>query len=161
MRRALLVASLAVLLPAAGAAAQAHPDFSGTWKIDTARSDAPPGRRGQQMDMSGLVLAITQSAEVLTIRQTGMGPDRTMTFYLDGRKSTNAGPRGEMTSTSTWKGTELVTDGTMQADTPRGPMTMTMHEVRRLGQDGTEMTVTTTNDTPRGTMTRTMVFVRQ
>jgi hypothetical protein len=160
MRRTLLLFTLAAMIPAA-AAAQV-PDFTGTWKIDLIKSDAAPaGRGGQQMDMSQLTLTITQTAETLTIVQTGMGPDRTITYHLDGRESVNAGQRGEMKSTSRWDGATLVTDGVTHAETPMGAMTITTHEVRSLNKDGTEMTVTTTSDTPRGKMTRTTVFDRQ
>lgn len=159
MRRHVLLLALSAFLPLAAAAQT--PDFTGTWKVNLSKSDAPPGRGGQQMDRSNLTLAITQTAETLTIRQTGMGPDRTMTFFLDGRESVNTGMRGEMKSTSTWDGAVLVTEGVTNAETPMGPRTMTTREVRSLSADGKVMTVTTTSDTPRGQMTRTTVFDRQ
>jgi hypothetical protein len=161
MRRLLSLFALAALLGTPAANAQT-PDFSGTWKIDLIKSDAAPaGRGGQQMDMSRVMLTITQTAETLTIVQTGMGPDRTLVYYLDGRESVNAGQRGEMKSTSKWDGNALVTDGVTNAETPMGAMTISTHEVRTLSKDGKEMTVTTTSDTPRGKMTRKTVFDRQ
>lgn len=160
MPRTLPLLTLVTLLLASPAGAQT-PDFSGTWKINVSKSDTPPGRGGQQMDLSQLTLTITQTAETLTIVQTGMGPDRTITYRLDGSESVNAGQRGEMKSTSKWDGATLVTDGVTNAETPMGAMTITTHEVRSLSDDGTEMTVTTTSDTPRGKMTRKMVFDRQ
>jgi len=161
MRRTLLFLALAAMIPAAGATAQDHPDFSGTWKINLIKSDAPPSRGGQQMDMSGLTLTITQTAEVLTIVQAGMGPERTTTYYLDGRESTNAAMRGEMKSTSKWDGDQLVTDGSATMQTPNGERTVTSKEVRSLSKDGKTMTVTTTTESPMGTRTRKTVFDRQ
>lgn len=161
MRRTLLFLALTSMIPAAGATAQDHPDFSGTWKINLIKSDAPPGRGGQQMDMSGLTLTITQTAEVLTIVQTGMGPERTTTYYLDGRESTNAAMRGEMKSTSTWDGDQLLTNGSATMQTPNGERTVTSKEVRSLSKDGKTMTVTTTTESPMGTRTRKTVFDRQ
>lgn len=162
MRRILLFLALAAIIPAAGAAAQGPPDFSGTWKINLIKSDAAPaGRGGQQMDMSGLTMVITQTAEMLTIVQTGMGPERTTTYYLDGRESTNAAMRGEMKSTSTWDGAQLVTNGSATMQTPNGERTITVKEVRTLGKDGKTMTVTTTTDTPMGARTQKRVFDKQ
>lgn len=160
MRR-LLLCTLAILFATPAASAQT-PDFSGTWKINLIKSDAAPaGRGGQQMDMSGLTLVITQTAEAFTIVQSGMGPERTMTYYLDGRESVNAAMRGEMKSTSRWDGGDLVTDGSATMETPNGARTITTHEVRSLSKDGKTMTVTTTTDSPMGKRTSTRVFDRQ
>ena len=158
MRRTLLLLALAAL--PAGLLAQT-PDFSGTWKINMIKSDAPQGRGGQQMDMSGLTLTITQTAEALTIVQTGMGPERTTSYYLDGRESTNAAMRGEMKSTSTWDGEQLVTDGSATMQTPNGERTIKSKEVRSLSKDGKTMTVTTTTESPMGTRTNKRVFDKQ
>jgi hypothetical protein len=161
MRRTLPFLALAAIIPAAGATAQDPPDFSGSWKINLIKSDAPPGRGGQQMDLSKLMLTITQTAEALTIVQTGAGPDRTLTYYLDGRESTNAAQRGEMKSTSRWDADKLVTDGSATMETPNGPRTITTSEVRSLSKDGKTMTVSTTTESPMGTRTRKTVFERQ
>jgi len=161
MRRSLLLLTLAALLPISAAGAQT-PDFSGTWKINLIKSDAAPaGRGGQQMDMSNVMLTITQTAEQLTIVQAGMGPERTTTYYLDGRESTNAAMRGEMKSTSRWDGATLVTDGSATMDTPNGTRTITTTEVRSLSDDGKTLTVTTTSESPMGKRTNKRVFDKQ
>jgi hypothetical protein len=160
MRRTLVLLTLAALLPA-GAMAQT-PDFSGTWKINMIKSDAAPqGRGGQQMDMSNLMLTVTQTAEALTIVQTGMGQERTTTYYLDGRESTNRAGRGDMKSTSKWDGAKLLTEGSSTFEGPNGQVTMTMKDVRELSADGKTMTVTTTTDSPMGQRTRKTVFDKQ
>jgi len=162
MRRILLFLALAAIVSAAGATAQDHPDFSGTWKINVIKSDAAPaGRGGQQMDMSNLTLTITQTAELLTIVQSGLGPERTTTYYLDGRESTNAAMRGEMKSTSKWDADKLVTDGSATMQTPNGERTVTIKEVRTLSKDGKTLTVSTTTDSPMGARTQKRVFDRQ
>jgi len=162
MRRTLLFLALAALIPAAGATAQDHPDFSGTWKINLIKSDAPPaGRGGQQMDMSNVMQTITQTAEVLTVVQTGMGPERNLTYYLDGRESTNAAMRGEMKSTARWEANQLVIESTATMQTPNGERSITTKEVRSLSKDGKTMTLTSTTDTPMGTRTRKTVFDKQ
>ena len=162
MRRILTLLALAAMVSTAGAAAQT-PDFSGTWKINLIKSDAPPpGRGGQQMDMSNLMLTITQTAEAFTIVQSGMGPERTSTYFLDGRESTNPGMRGgDMKTTSTWDGAKLVTEGKATMEGQQGPMTMTWHEERTLSDDGKTMNVSTTTDTPMGKRTMKRVFEKQ
>jgi len=159
MRRTLFLLTLAALLPATVVAQT--PDFSGTWKINTIKSDAAPGRGGQQMDMSNVMLTITQTADAITIVQSGMGPERTVTYKLDGSESTNQMGRGEMKSTSKWDGAKLVTEGTSTFETPNGARTMTMKEVRELSKDGKTLTVTNTTDSPMGQRTRKTVFDKQ
>jgi hypothetical protein len=161
MRRILPFLLLAALVPATGVTAQDHPDFSGTWKINLAQSDAPPGRGGQPVDMSNLVLTITQTGEMITIVQSGLGPERTTTYYLDGRESTNTAMRGEMKSTSTWDGDQLVTKGSSTFQGPNGEVTVSIHEIRSLSADGKTMTVSTTTDTPMGQRTQKRVFDKQ
>jgi hypothetical protein len=160
MRRALLLLTLAALLPASAIAQT--PDFTGTWKINMIKSDAAPqGRGGQQMDLSKMVVAITQTAELITLVQSGTGQELTTSYYLDGRESTNAARRGEMKSKSKWDGDKLVTEGSATLEGPNGQMTLTMKEVRTLSGDGKTMTVTTTTDTPMGQRTRKTVFDKQ
>jgi len=160
MRRTLFLLTLAAVLPATVVAQT--PDFSGTWKINMIKSDAAPqGRGGQQMDMSSMMLTITQTAEMITIVQTGMGQELTTSYYLDGRESTNQARRGEMKSTSKWDGAKLVTNGSATFNGPNGEMTMTMKDVRELSKDGTTMTVTSTTDSPMGQRTRKTVFDKQ
>jgi hypothetical protein len=113
------------------------------------------------MDMSNLMLTVTQTAEALTIVQTGMGQERTTTYYLDGRESTNRAGRGDMKSTSKWDGAKLLTEGSSTFEGPNGQVTMTMKDVRELSADGKTMTVTTTTDSPMGQRTRKTVFDKQ
>lgn len=162
MRRILTYLTLAAAVSATDATAQA-PDFSGTWKINLIKSDQMPQRPGgQQMDMSNLMLTVTQTAEALTIVQSGMGPERTSTYFLDGRESTNPGMRGsDMKTTSKWDGAMLVTEGKATMEGQQGPMTMTLHEERVLSDDGKTMTVSTTTDTPMGKRTMKRVFEKQ
>jgi hypothetical protein len=161
MRRIPLYLALALTVPAAAATAQT-PDFSGTWKVNVIKSDAPPARGGQQIDMSNLMLTITQTAEMLTIVQSGMGPERTASYYLDGRESTNAGMRGgEMKTTSKWDGATLVTEGTANVQTQQGATTMSWFETRSVSDDGKTMTVSTTTDSPMGKRTMKRVFEKQ
>jgi arylamine N-acetyltransferase len=162
MMRSLLALSVAVTLATAPASAQARPDFSGIWKVNVSKSDAPPARPGGQApDMSQISVTITQAADSVVLVQAMGEQSRTVVHYLDGRESTNTTGRGTTKAKSHWEGSALITEGTMTATTPMGEMQMTTKEVRELSADGKTMTVTTTTDSPRGTMTRKTVFDRQ
>ena len=147
------------------AVAQQHPDFSGTWKINASKSDPPPqrgGGGGGGQQWAEMVVVITQTAEAITVEQTLGERTQTMSYYLDGRESTNAGMRGaQLKSTSTWDRAALVTAGSMNMDTPQGSMEIKTKETRTLSEDGKTMTVVTVSQTPRGERTRKTVFDRQ
>jgi hypothetical protein len=72
------------------------------------------------------------------------------------------GPQGgTLKMRSSWRGNVLVSEGRQDMDTPRGPLTVTIHEERSLSADGGTLTVRTVTRGPRGETTRTMVFERQ
>jgi hypothetical protein len=137
------------------------PDFSGAWKLNEAKTDAPmaggnSGRMGPPAE-----LFITQSDSKLVIEQKSAERSRLLTYYLDGRESKNPGMRGnEMVTKSTWVDNTIVTEGENTFATPNGEMKISTKEIRSLSSDGKSMTVLMTMVSPRGTMTRTMVYDR-
>ncbi len=160
MTRLLALTLAAVLGVAPAVVAQQRPDFSGTWRLNAEKSDAP-GRPGGEA-MQNLTVTIVQTGDSLVIAQTVGGQGRTIVQYFDGKPHTGPGARGgTMTSTSRWDGGSLVSEGSMNMETPRGAMAVTFKETRTLSADGKTMTVVTTNETPRGERTRTMVFEKQ
>lgn len=157
MRALVVVAGLTLV--AAPLTAQ-NPDFSGTWKLNTEKSDPAPGRGGGMMGMGDL--KITQSGGKLVIEMSMGERSRTMTYNLDGSESRNPGMRGnEMVTKSHWDGQTLVTEGENTITTPNGEMTVKTKEVRSLSADGKTMTVVATSTTPRGERTRTTVYDKQ
>lgn len=159
----LTVAAFAALSLLAGPASAQKPDFSGTWKLNTEKSDsmAPPrggsaGAGGGQRP--GGIGGMRPTEFFITHSDSG---DRTMllTYYLDGRESKNPGMRGnEMTTTSTWVDNTIVTTGENTFTTPMGEMTIKSHEVRSMSDDGKTLTIVSTATTPRGEMTRKTVY---
>ena len=146
-------------------------DFSGTWTLDRDASDLPQGRFGDGGGGSGrrgpgggmrmgaaAIVVITQSDGELAIEQQGERGSRTITYRLDGNETTNAGPRGDMTTASRWDGAALVTTGSQQFSTPRGDFTMEITQRRMLSDDSQTMTVEATRTTPRGDITMTLVY---
>jgi hypothetical protein len=166
-------------------AAQDHPDFSGTWILDKAKSDrprspSPPsavGRGAESLrsrsaptaDRSGqsdagrsvddLTVTIVQTADELTISGTD-GSHRV--HPMDGSKAAHKGVNGgEMVSTLKWKGRDLVIESEQPIPLEHGLTgKIEVREVRKLSADGKVMTVETTVRTPGGNQTTKRVFNR-
>jgi hypothetical protein len=137
------------------ARAQTHPDFSGTWTLDEAKSDpAPAGRGGGRGRGAGLgagaggPVVITQTASDITIGGN--------TYKFDGSETTITGGRGgEARAKASWDAARLVITTSRDA---RG-MSIATWEVRSLSADGKVMTVETTLTGPQGgTGSRKTIF---
>jgi hypothetical protein len=157
MRRVLLTALVAAVIIPFTARAQSKPDFSGTWTLDTAKSDpAPQGRGGGGMGAGSVT--IKQTGTELAITSEGRQGPQTMTYKLDGSESSNEvmGRGGAQTvkSKAKWDGASLVVETTRDFN----GMTITTKEVRRL--DGKDMIVEVTAQTPQGEQKRKMVYTK-
>ena len=164
MKRTLaLVTALAVVL-AVGVMAQGKTDFSGTWKRDAARSDAPQmgrgGPGGGAPPAGDITLTIAQTATEITIERK-MGETAQKSVYkLDGSESVNPSMRGgDVKSKAKWDGANLVIESTQTMSMGGNEMTINSKEIWSLGADGA-ITVETTRSTPRGDMTSKTVYVK-
>src|SRR6476619_2244073 len=115
MRRVMLLALIGAIVLPFSARAQGKADFSGTWTLDTAKSDpAPQGRGGG--GGGGGTQTIKQTGTELAVTTEGRQGPQTMTYKLDGSESTNQvmGRGGAQTvkSTAKWDGSSLVIDTT-------------------------------------------------
>jgi hypothetical protein len=158
MRRVLLAAMVAAVVIPFTARAQGKPDFSGTWTLDTAKSDpAPQGRGGGGGAAS---VTIKQTGAELAVTSEGRQGPQTMTYKLDGSESTNQvmgrGGAQAVKSTAKWDGASLVIETTRDFN----GMTITSKEVRRLDNGGKEMHVETTTQTPQGEQKRKVVYTK-
>jgi hypothetical protein len=146
MMRAVVV----VLMLGATSIVQAQaPDFSGTWRLDEAKSKvlATAGMFGLIAAGAPKTLHITQPANgtIVIESQVNEGHSR---IYKPGRdSSTPAGQGGAVTVTSKWEGKTLVSEGAFKA--PNGDTT-SVKEVLSLA-DGKQLTLEVT--TPAGTST--------
>ena len=104
IKQAFLSAAFAVAL-VAGVSTQDKPSFVGSWKPDPAKSKTIGGLGPSQ--------TITVDGSKMTIVYTSAGNSRSVVYMLDGSPSKNmSGPPGnqrEVTYTSKWEGTVLVT----------------------------------------------------
>ena len=160
MKRVLLLATIAVvILPFVGHA-QSKPDFSGTWTLDTAKSDPAPQGRGGGGGGGAATLTIKQTGTELSVMSEGRQGPQTLTYKLDGSESTNQmmGRGGAQPSKSTakWDGSSLVIETTREFN----GMSITTKEVRRLDNGGKEMKVETTTQTPKGEQKRKVVYTK-
>jgi hypothetical protein len=159
MMRALLVAAIAAVILPFSAQAQSKPDFSGTWTLDTAKSDpAPQGRGGG--GGGAATLTIKQTGTDLSVMSEGRQGPQTLIYKLDGSESTNQmmgrGGATPVKSTAKWDGSSLVIESTRDFNgTP-----ITTKEVRRLDNGGKEMVVETTIQAPNGEQKRKVVYTK-
>jgi len=160
MKRVLLFAlATAVVLPFP-ARAQAKHDSSGTWTLDTAKSDPAPQGRGGGFGGGGGSVTIKQTGAELAVTSEGRQGPQTMTYKLDGTESTNQvmgrGGAQSVKSTAKWDGSSLV----IQTTRDFNGMSITSKEVRRLDNGGKEMIVETTAQTPNGEQKRKTVYTK-
>src|SRR4051812_16097921 len=115
MRRKFLATAAALLVVlAAGVAAQARPDFSGTWMMDPAPA-ADAGGRGAGRGAAGFQpgfgpqVTIKQDATTLTINR---GQGSPLIYKLDGSPSKNTvtrdGQPQDQVAKASWEGNKLV-----------------------------------------------------
>ncbi len=164
-RAAMVTMSAAALFVAAGVVSvfAQTPDFSGTWKLDTDRSQITAGRGGRRGGRGGGTpdaLVITQTATELTMEQSMGNQSRTLTYTLEGESSIPAGRGGSMTITSHWDGATLVSEGSQELSFGGGGITIEVRQVRSLSADGQTLTVEVTRTTPRGANTNTLVYTK-
>lgn len=136
--------TLVFVLAAATAALQAQTaDFSGTWKLDEAKSRivATAGIIGLIPAGAPKTLHITQPANGSVVIESQVN-EAHVRIYKPGREtSTPAGQGGAVTMTSKWDGRSLVSEGALKA--PNGDTT-TVREVVSLAADGKTLTMAVT-----------------
>jgi hypothetical protein len=180
-------AALAVTTLVVGQAVAQTPDFSGSWKLNTEKSDPPPqmgggggsagdrpapppggasggggGASGGRGMMTPTEIFITQLTSRISMDVKSGDRNRTVSYNLDGTESRNPGMMGnEFVTTSKWVDNTIVTTGKNTFKTPMGEMTVETTEIRSLSEDGKTMTIEMTTVSPRGTFKRKTVYDKQ
>ena len=129
MKLAMSIACV-IALSSAGVGVQSQPDFSGTWNMDLARSEAA----AQGTPIGPVTVTIRQLPGEIHIQTTRNGNTETVRYLP---ASAKAGGGAELVGAFRWDGaklvTRLVTDISKQA--------ITVEEIRSLDPAGREMTV--------------------
>jgi hypothetical protein len=170
MKQHRFVLILLAVLAAAGAGLAQSPDFSGEWKLDSARSEL-----GEMAMMNPEIsLSVRQEAGVLSLRRTVVVPERTMVksarYTLDGKECLNAGE-----SLKDLKGTAVLEKGRLVIRSEQEGATMTIQgdnppqvdyfkydsvEEWSLSADGKTLTLVQTGQLPDGPRRTTFVFAK-
>lgn len=126
--------------------AQAPADFSGTWRLDEAKSTVVATAPIIGLIAAGApkMLHITQPANGTIVIESQINEGHAR-IYKPGRSSaTPAGQGGEVTMTTIWDGRALVSEGAMKA--PNGDTT-TVKERLSVSADGKVLTMEVTTST--------------
>jgi hypothetical protein len=160
MKKASFAVCLMLILSALAWAQAAKPDFSGTWKLDPAKSDFGPAPVPDSLvsvvdhKEPKLVIKTTQ-----VIQQGEFVNERNLT--TDGKPNANKlkSPMGEqdITSTTNWDGSRLVTAYSM---TIQGTA-LDFRDTWELSGDGKTLTILRSVKADQGDFTQSMVFNRQ
>jgi hypothetical protein len=133
-----------VLVLAAVVTTQAQaPDFSGTWRLDEARSKvvATAGIIGLISAGAPKTLHITQPANGTVVIESQIN-EAHVRIYKPGREtSTPAGQGGAVAMTTRWEGQTMVSEGALKA--PNGDTTA-IREVVSVSADGKVLTMEVT-----------------
>ncbi len=171
MKQRHLAATLALATAlVAMTAAQAKPDFSGTWTFDEAKSDPAPargggggggggGRGGGRMGGApATAMTIKQTASELSMDRTTAQGAQTVVYKLDGSESKNTIGMGPATSKAAFEGSKLVIATTQTVQGRGGEITIDSKEIYSV--DGTTLTIETTRNTPAGAQTRKLIYTK-
>ena len=154
----------------ATAAAQAKPDFAGTWTFDEAKSDPAPARAGGGGGGGGgrgggrmggappTAMTIKQTPTELSMDRTTAQGTQTVVYKLDGSESTNTLGLGPAASKAVWDGARLVITTTQTVQGRGGEITINAKEIYSV--QGPTLTIETTRTTPAGELTRKLIYTK-
>jgi len=168
MRTALVVAILIAVVMPSPCGSQGVPDFSGTWKVSDARTEAPPPPPPPPPDGGPLPppppqlrsLTIVQTRTELRIDRTMALGDRTGVFKfvykLDGTETTNQMGPITTKSKAAWDGPKLVVSSEHFAGDRRLGDSIDVHTL----ESGT-LVIESTRNAPVGTITSKTVLRKE
>jgi hypothetical protein len=152
-------AAVAAFLAATSLYGQSKPDFSGTWKLNKAKSDL-----GMMADRvpEDFTVKIDHKEPEIRIAQPGMrGGTQESKVTTDGKpaESTTQGPMGEVKSKAVakWDGAAL----TLDVNREMGGNTMSQSDRWTLSEDGKILTIARKMSGPMGEMELKQVLEKQ
>jgi hypothetical protein len=134
-------------------AADTHPDFSGTWKADMAKSDfGPMGGPDARTDV------IEHKDPKLKIKSSVKGGQRPgdseSNYMTDGTESVNKRGQQDVKTVAKWEGSKLVLDTKLSMQ----GADIVIKATYELGADGKTMTISSVITAPQGEFTSKVVF---
>jgi hypothetical protein len=168
------IGTMALLLLGLGvAAAQAEPQFSGSWVLDRSQSQFPthegrgqkaPDTQAQPHQPPQVTLTVAQQGNTLKVTRSFAKGTRqhsmTDTIVADGSDQVHQGYRGNVVTRSTFEGDRLVVTHTRTKKTDQGEQTMSRQSIWTLSPDGRLLTIDTTMHSPRGDRAMKTVYQR-
>jgi hypothetical protein len=136
--------------------AQAKPNFSGTWKLNAAKSDfgamPAPDTRTDKITHADpdLVDAYTQSGQMGEVTAE-------MKYSTDGKETTNTVRGNQVKSTAKWEGDELTIAGKAQFN----GADVTLNDRWSLSDDGKTITIHRHVNSPMGETDQKIVLEKQ
>jgi hypothetical protein len=152
VRKIGMAAALVVALTVSGyAQKQKKPDFSGTWTVDTEKSEAAPAPGGGRGPGAGRgpggmtgPLTIKQTANSISIESQGRQGMQTRTYKLDNSEQVIKFGQMEAKARARWEGDKIVIETLRRGGDGTPFMTSVTYS---LNTDGT---LTALNQTPMG-----------
>ena len=151
---------LAIFVVGVSATVMAKPDFSGTWKLDTAESTGLPPGMEQTM-------TVTQTGDAVKLETTVKMPQGEQTvadsYTLDGKEAdfTTQNAKGKRTAklSADGNGIEVVEKADMQ--TQDGTAAVEITRKWSLSSDGKTLTIEMKVKSPNGEQEFKRIFVKQ
>jgi hypothetical protein len=145
---------IALALTAHDAPAQSKPNFSGSWKMNGAKSDW-----GLMPAPASIERKITHAEPALTIvedQDAGFGvQSATRAYTTDGKGSTFMSSGAEVKGTAVWEGNDLVVTSAVDV------ASLKFVDRMSLSADGKTLTSTITLTSPDGTLDLKVIFDKQ
>ena len=156
IRRSLIAMFAALALVSGAASAQDKPNFSGTWKMDGAKSDFGPMPAPDK-----LMRTIDHKDPEMQIKTTQSGQQGEVTSELkyktDGTESVNKLRGQDVKGIAKWEGEKLVVRSKREVQ----GMEISITETWALSGEGKVLTVTNAIDTPQGSFEAKIVLDKQ
>jgi hypothetical protein len=155
-RRFVLTLVAGVALFSGSLMAANTPNFSGSWKLNAAKSDFGPMPAPDKMDRT-----IKHEDPTMEMKTTQVGQQGEITtemkYVTDGKEFVNKGPRGEVKSVATWEAGKLVVKSKREVQ----GMEITITETWSLSEDGKNITIVNSISTPQGDFEAKIVMDKQ
>ncbi|MFN7997873.1 MAG: hypothetical protein U0Q18_29910 [Bryobacteraceae bacterium] len=135
---------------------QAKSNFTGTWKMDPAKSDLKSGP-APEARLDRITYEEPNLKDTITQSMRGRESTYDMNYSTDGTATTNLVRGNQMKSVARWEGEELVVD-TKGSVAGRG---VTFKDRWSISADGKTLTLQRHLNTPLGEGDQTLVFDRQ